>query len=213
MSGHGNWWRLSSVFRHCSRVSAPVLIFKQRLTTESNRFSPTRWRGAMVAAVYAMQCLGQLLAAIVALITTASFRESYQVVDAASCGIECQIAADRSWRIIVAVGAVPACLAMYYRLTIPETPRYTFDVANDLVKADADIRSWVFRGAGPEADESQQERTKEIPAQQSPLNLPKASWSDIRSYFGDSKNVRVFAAVSLSWFFLVSYTRRNWANR
>jgi PHS family inorganic phosphate transporter-like MFS transporter len=37
---------------------------------------------------------------------------------------------------------VPACIALYYRLTIPETPRYTFDVARDTEKAKEDVEAY-----------------------------------------------------------------------
>ena len=42
------------------------------------------------------------------------------------------------WRIILGFGAIPGSFALYYRLTIPETPRYTFDVKHNIVKAVAD---------------------------------------------------------------------------
>ena len=45
------------------------------------------------------------------------------------------MAADKMWRTIVAFGALPAILALYFRLTIPETPRYTMDVTMDIEKA------------------------------------------------------------------------------
>ncbi|KAL8352554.1 hypothetical protein RB601_002732 [Gaeumannomyces tritici] len=65
------------------------------------------------------------------------------VTNLSRCGVDCQTAADRSWRLIVGAGALPACFALYYRITIPETPRYTFDVAQDIEKADADIKAYM----------------------------------------------------------------------
>lgn len=76
----------------------------------------------MMAGVFSMQGMGQLLSAVVALIVTVAFKRSLTgVADMPDCGYECQIAADRCWRIIVGVGALPAVVALYYRLTIPET--------------------------------------------------------------------------------------------
>lgn len=76
----------------------------------------------MMAGVFSMQGIGQLLAAVVALIVTVAFKRSFTgVADMSDCDYECQIAADRCWRIIVGVGALPAVVALYYRLTIPET--------------------------------------------------------------------------------------------
>jgi PHS family inorganic phosphate transporter-like MFS transporter len=34
--------------------------------------------------------------------------------------------------VLMGFGAVPACIAIYYRLTNPETPIYTFDGARDV---------------------------------------------------------------------------------
>ena len=127
-----------------------------------HRFAPTRWRGAMMAAVFSMQGLGQLAAALVALITTYAFRESFihTTSSYSSCGDACQLAGDRSWRIIVGFGAVPACFALYYRITIPETPRYTFDVAQDIEKADADIKAYISNKKEGEVDPVVQQQTK-----------------------------------------------------
>lgn len=87
-----------------------------------HRFAPTKWRGAMMAGVFSMQGIGQLAAAIVALIVTVSFKNSFLgATQLSECDYDCQIAADRCWRIIVGVGAIPACFALYFRLTIPET--------------------------------------------------------------------------------------------
>jgi len=76
----------------------------------------------MMAAVFAMQGMGQLLAAVVALVVTVTFKSSFiNIADVSECDYTCQIAADRCWRIVVGVGAVPALFALYYRMTIPET--------------------------------------------------------------------------------------------
>jgi MFS transporter, PHS family, inorganic phosphate transporter len=36
---------------------------------------------------------------------------------------------DRAWRIVVGFGTIPALISLYFRLTIPETPRYQHDTA------------------------------------------------------------------------------------
>lgn len=40
----------------------------------------------------------------------------------ADCDGYCREAVDKMWRTVIGFGAVPACIALYYRLTIPETP-------------------------------------------------------------------------------------------
>ncbi|KAH8172154.1 sugar transporter domain-containing protein [Sarocladium implicatum] len=164
-------------------------------------FAPTRWRGAMVAAVFSMQGLGQLFCSLVALITTHAFESALSPASSEShCGADCRLAADRSWRIIVGVGAVPACFALYYRITIPETPRYTFDVQHDVEKADADIRAYMASKSHGEFDELQQIRLKKLAGPS--LSVPKASWADLFNYFGEWKNLKVLIGTTMSWFFL-----------
>ena len=174
----------------------------------TSEFAPTRWRGAMIAAVFSMQGLGQLTAALVALITTVAFKDSFiNITNESQCDEACRIAADRAWRIIVGVGAVPACLALYYRVTIPETPRFTFDVDHDIEKADADIKAYMSSKAKGEFDRVQQIRLKKLAGPS--LNIPNASWSDVGSFFGKWRNTKMLIGTTMSWFFLVS-TYNNW---
>ncbi|KAK1969142.1 H+ symporter [Colletotrichum sublineola] len=167
----------------------------------TSEFAPTRWRGAMIAAVFSMQGMGQLGAAVVALVTAEAFKDSYMDVHTLSdCHDRCQLAADRSWRIIVGMGAVPACIALYYRITIPETPRYTFDVGQDVEKADADIRAYMASKSKGEYDpELQAKMRKEAgPA----YNTPAASWPDTWAYFSQWIHFKMLMGTALSWFFL-----------
>lgn len=39
---------------------------------------------------------------------------------------------DRAWRILLGLGCIPATLALYFRLTIPETPRFTMDIERNV---------------------------------------------------------------------------------
>lgn len=156
----------------------------------------------MMAAVFSMQGTGQLAAAIVALITTVAFKDSF--IDTtnsfSSCHQSCQQAGDRAWRIIIGFGALPACLALYWRLTIPETPRYTFDVAHDIEKAHADIEAYMRNESEGTVDPVLQEKTKRRLGQN--LTAPEASWHDAIGYFSQWKNFKVLFGTTASWFFL-----------
>ncbi|KND92242.1 Repressible high-affinity phosphate permease [Tolypocladium ophioglossoides CBS 100239] len=166
----------------------------------ASEFAPTRWRGAMIAAVFSMQGFGLLMSALVALVTTVAFKDSYiGIKDETMCDAACRVAADRSWRIIVGVGAIPACLALYYRITIPETPRYTFDVQHDVEKADADIRAYVQSKSTGEYEGNRNSRTR---VSETLLNVPRASWADVFAYFREWKNLKVLIGTTTSWFFL-----------
>lgn len=156
-----------------------------------------------MAAVFSMQGIGQLFAAVVALIVTNSFGDIFRAAPGVGhCDPTCQIAADRCWRIIIGVGAVPAVFALYYRITIPETPRFTFEVARDVEKAAADIKAYVASQSEGEVDEIKQARMKQVASPA--LTVPSASWRDAREYFWQWKNGKVLIGTTLSWFFLVS---------
>lgn len=166
----------------------------------TSEYAPTRFRGAMMASVFSMQGFGQLMAAIVALITTVAFKDSFiGIKDFSECDSRCQIAADRCWRLIVGVGALPAAFALYYRITIPETPRYTFDVVHDVEKADRDINSFLSKSKG-EIDIVRQARLLKVAGPS--LTTPAASWRDLGSYFGCWENAKVLLGTTLSWMLL-----------
>jgi PHS family inorganic phosphate transporter-like MFS transporter len=156
----------------------------------------------MMAAVFSMQGTGQFAAAAVALITTVAFKDSFQDTTGsfASCNESCQKAGDRAWRIIIGFGALPACFALYWRLTIPETPRYTFDVAHDIEKAQADITAYMNNESEGSVDPILQQKTKQRMGDG--LHAPKASWPDAMNYFSQWKNFKILFGTTMSWFFL-----------
>lgn len=155
-----------------------------------------------MAAVFAMQGFGQLFASIISLIMIVAFKKAYvNIADEAACGEQCRAAADRSWRIIVGLGAIPACFALYYRITLPETPRYTFDIAHDVEKADADIKAYVSKN--PRSGQYDKKRRSRVYLERN-LEIPRASWSDLANYLEDWRNFRVLLGTTLSWFFIVN---------
>lgn len=155
----------------------------------------------MMGAVFAMQGIGQFAAAIVALIVTAGFRESLETAkDVAHCTGVCQLAVDKMWRVVIGFGAIPACFALYYRLTIPETPRYTFDVTRDVLKADEDIRAYIKGQSEGHPDEIQ--RVTVLRNESTEFLIPKASWADFTKHYFNWKNGKVLLGTAGSWFFL-----------
>lgn len=155
----------------------------------------------MMGSVFAMQGIGQFTAAIIALIVTAGFRKSLESAkDVAHCSGVCQLAVDKMWRIVIGFGAVPACAALYYRLTIPETPRYTFDVNRDVVKADEDIRAYIK--GHPEGHPDDIQRIMVLRNESIEYLAPKAGWKDFVNHYGNWKNGKVLLGTAGSWFFL-----------
>ncbi|RDL33916.1 putative inorganic phosphate transporter PHO84 [Venustampulla echinocandica] len=167
----------------------------------TSEFATTKWRGAMMNAVFAMQGIGQFTAALVALIVTVGFKESLMTAkDAKACTGTCQLAVDKMWRVIVGFGAVPGCIALYYRLTIPETPRYTFDVARDVEQAGNDVEAYIKGKSEGHPDEIQ--RATAMVQTAATLEIPKASMKDFLHHYGQWKYGKILLGTAGSWFFL-----------
>jgi PHS family inorganic phosphate transporter-like MFS transporter len=148
----------------------------------------------MMGAVFAMQGLGQLVAALISLIVTAGFKESLAASPkVGKCNSDCLIAVDRMWRIIVGFGAVLGCIALYYRLTIPETPRYTFDIARDVEQGAEDARAYLRGQSTGHPDEVRRIETLQ---RSSELEIPKASWSDFVKYYSKWSNAKVLVGTA-----------------
>ena len=104
------------------------------------------------------------------------------------------------WRIVIGVGAVPGCLALYYRITIPETPRYTFDIARDTYKAERDVDRFLSGREPAKMDEVQ--RMEAICYQGQLLRAPRSSFKNFRRYFRQWKNAKLLLGTCFSWMFL-----------
>src|SRR6266496_1906243 len=118
------------------------------------------------------QGLGNFTAALIAYISIMGFKNSLITANtAAQCGSDCQLATDKIWRIITGFGGVPACIALYFRLTIPETPRYTIDISRDIETAVADSAAYLHGKSRGEVD--QLRRISMIPLTSETLVVPE----------------------------------------
>jgi len=87
----------------------------------------------MLAAVFAFQPVGKLIAVLMAFATTTGMRSRIASFALPHGPLSCSVAArdaaamerarsiDRSWRLVAGLGTVPALIAIYFRYTIPET--------------------------------------------------------------------------------------------
>jgi len=72
----------------------------------TSEFATTKWRGAMMGAVFAMQGFGQLGGALVMLCLVAGFKESLLTAkDYSTCTGVCQLAVDKMWRALIGMFA------------------------------------------------------------------------------------------------------------
>jgi PHS family inorganic phosphate transporter-like MFS transporter len=84
----------------------------------------------MLSWVFFAQPVGQLLANVLSLAAVEAYKPwierslHYCKPD----DDECFRAIDRLWRLVVGIGIVPAVIALIFRFTIPESPRYTLDI-------------------------------------------------------------------------------------
>jgi PHS family inorganic phosphate transporter-like MFS transporter len=83
----------------------------------------------MMAAVFAMQGIGQLVAALVMMFLTLGFKSSLEgAADTKSCTGDCQVSVDKMWRTLIGFGAVPACIALYCKSFVLFDPSKPIEV-------------------------------------------------------------------------------------
>lgn len=92
-------------------------------------------------------------------------------------------------------------LTSFQRLTIPETPRYTFDVARDVEKAAVDVETYRSGKHGEgHADEIARVQARQAAEQQ--ITVPKASFGDFIRHYSKLKNGLLLFGTAGSWFML-----------
>ena len=117
----------------------------------------------MLALVFSAQSLGQCVAAIVAY--------------GALAGGHMQL--DAVWRLIYGVAAIPAFFVFFLRRTIPETPRYVYDVQRNTAEASDGVRYMTATNNKVDAE------NPEAYDPDDPLNImpPEPSYDDFIDYF------------------------------
>ncbi|PQE31248.1 hypothetical protein CJF32_00001827 [Rutstroemia sp. NJR-2017a WRK4] len=137
-------------------------------------FAPRKLRGKMMTAVFMCQPLGQLAATLVTLIAVRTNEESIPTnLTVGSCDKKCIKTLDSIWRWVIGVGVIPALLALWFRLTIIESPRYTADVGRDSNKAASELNRYLLA----EPDSEAASVTSRRPLDQPRLRQPGAHWN------------------------------------
>jgi len=87
----------------------------------------------MLSWVFFAQPVGQLLANVLSLAAVEGYKpwieQTMHYCDPKDD--ECFRAIDRLWRLVVGIGIIPAVIALVFRFTIPESPRYTLDIVQN----------------------------------------------------------------------------------
>ncbi|KAJ7496435.1 phosphate transporter [Mycena latifolia] len=157
--------------------------------TITSEFAATRIRGRMITAVFAGQGWGNFTAVLVAFIVN----EAYKNKIIADPGVDQLVHIDFMWRILFGIGCVPAVFALYFRLTLPETPRFTMDIERNVLQAAEDIHSLVITGEPAIHDPD---------AVVQRADAPHGSWEDFKAHFGKWENMKILIGTSYSWFAL-----------
>jgi PHS family inorganic phosphate transporter-like MFS transporter len=99
---------------------------------------------------------------------------------------------DYMWRILIGLGCVPGVVALYFRLTIPETPRFTMDIERNINQASKDIENVLTTGSSEVDPDAVIQRAQ----------APKATRSDFARHFSQWSNFKVLFGTAYSWFAL-----------
>lgn len=89
-------------------------------------YSNTKSRGKLIGSVFSMQSFGLVAGPLVALAFMLH-------------GIPPAI----TWKALLAIGAIPAAIVIYFRLKMPEPPRYTAAAKGDVHKAAKDLKEYT----------------------------------------------------------------------
>jgi PHS family inorganic phosphate transporter-like MFS transporter len=156
--------------------------------TIASEFAPTRIRGRMMTAVFASQGWGNFVSVLISFIVTIAFKNAI-LHDANVNNLE---HIDYMWRIVIGFGCVPGVIALYFRLTIPETPRFTMDIERNVLQAADDIKAVLTSGEFNYDPDTVYQRA----------DAPRASSEDFKAYFGKWKNAKLLIGTCYSWFAL-----------
>ncbi|KAM0789097.1 hypothetical protein ACM66B_003154 [Microbotryomycetes sp. NB124-2] len=155
--------------------------------TITSEFAATRIRGRMMTAVFAFQGWGQLSAAIVSVVVVSAYKSSIL-----SDAVGNEKALDHCWRLLIGLGAVPGAVALYFRLTLPETPRFTMDVERNIKQAASDVDAFLSTGGYVHDD----------PQVVIKADAPKATRRDFINYISKWENGKILLGAAWSWFAL-----------
>ncbi|KAF9208362.1 Inorganic phosphate transporter pho84 [Haplosporangium sp. Z 27] len=150
--------------------------------TVTSEWASAGRRGQMMSLIFSMQGIGNMTAAIVTLVVLKIFKTAIEF-DTANLDIV--------WRVCIGLGCIPAAATVYFRLTMPESPRYAMDVEKNAAKAQQSVQ--LRNGVVTEADE--------IAAN----SAPKAEisvWKEFAEYFSKWENAKVLIGTCSTWFLL-----------
>lgn len=131
-------------------------------------YSNTKSRGKFLGMVFSMQSLGLIAGPLIAL----AF-----LIPGAPLGI--------TWRMLLAIGAIPSAIVIYYRRRLPETPKYLLGVKGDSASASRSFSKF----SGTEYKEIKEQKR----------SIVKLQWKEI---FTNRRLALTLLATAGAWFLM-----------
>ncbi|KAJ3068047.1 Inorganic phosphate transporter pho84 [Podochytrium sp. JEL0797] len=156
----------------------------------TSEYASVRYRGMMMSAVFAMQGVGILIGSAIYIVTLAAMKTSIQ---------EDYAMLDWVWRIAIGCGLVPAFMVIYFRFTMPETPRFTADVVGDAAQASKDLERAMGNQTIDETSTSPAPTTIPVVAETKPKSNKLA---EFKAHFSQWKNMKILIGTAYCWFAL-----------
>ncbi|CAF3331504.1 unnamed protein product [Rotaria socialis] len=157
--------------------------------TVSSEWSSAGRRGQMLAITFSMQGWGQFFGALFAIILLAIFKGPIEAN---------QINIDYVWRILLALGILPAVCTLYSRFHLPESPRYAERVLKD--QELTEISKAYALGVNPKS--SANLVLNEPVIQPTKRSDSRHHFRDFRTYFSKWRNLKVLIGTCSTWFLL-----------
>lgn len=156
----------------------------------------------MLASVFIMQPIGQLAAYVIAVVTLVGLNHQYGISDETDVAPVAPVI-DKFWRWVTGLGSIPAAIALVFRLTIPESGRFTLDVQDDGDRAVIETRAH-FRSHSASLDEDfeLEQMSNHNLSFDDAISPKQFSIEDLRQYFLVEGNWRLLAATASCWFSL-----------
>ncbi|CAF0766618.1 unnamed protein product [Adineta steineri] len=158
--------------------------------TVSSEWSSEGRRGQMLALTFSMQGWGQFFGALFDIILLAIFKHSIQAD---------QINLDYVWRILLALGILPALCTIYSRFHLPESARYAEQVLKDTELANKG-KAYASGKKIVDAEDDSSPTGSTISTVK--LTKKRSHLKEFISYFSHWKNFKVLLGTCSAWFLL-----------
>ncbi|KAF2666279.1 MFS general substrate transporter [Microthyrium microscopicum] len=169
----------------------------------SAEWSSSRSRARMLAAVFLMQPLGQLAAYVVGTIVLVILNRHYQL-DTLMDSKDAAPIIDVFWRWVTGIGALPALIALGFRLSIPESGRWRLDVQGQADRAILETHAHfgTMTSLSLDDDLELRDNSSDINVEHEAFghSPQQISGSYLARYLFTDGNWRYLAGTSLCWF-------------